>query len=97
MRYLYFLSFFLIFIIAVLFSIKNFQPVLLNFYYIQFELPLALVLTLELLAGVVLGLIAGFFRSYKLKAKNEQLHKQLLLAERELEELHTLKSAEQQD
>ena len=90
MKLLYYLFFFLIFIIAVLFSIKNLQPVPIDFYYARFELPLALVLTLELLAGVIIGLIVGFIRVITLKARCAKLSRQVVSTQRKLEELRAL-------
>ena len=72
---------------GLLFSLNNLNPVSINFYYTHIEIPLALALTLELAAGVVLGLLVGFSRNFRIKSECQKLHKQLALAEQELENL----------
>ncbi len=88
MRVIYILMFVFIFIIALLFSLLNLNPVTVYFYKgFGIELPLALVLTLELLAGVLLGLTVRAVQFMLLKAKYNKVKKQLLQAEEKLNSL----------
>jgi len=85
---LYFLVFLVIFIIALAFSLLNLDPVKIYFYKgIGIELPLALVMTLELLAGVIIGYSVRLLRYMKLSSECARLRKQLLDAEQEIEAL----------
>lgn len=90
MKIVYFLSFLVIFIIALLFSLLNLDPVKLYFYKgLYIELPLALLLTLELLAGVIIGLSVRFFRVFRLKSDCAKVQKKLYQAEAELQSMRT--------
>ncbi len=81
-KILYFLIFCAIFIIALVFSLQNLDPVKVYFYRgaakeLAVEMPLALALTLELFAGVIIGYSFLMFRYLKLKAENVRLKRQL--------------------
>lgn len=81
-RILYFSLFGAIFLIALIFSLQNLDPVKVYFYRgigkeLAFEMPLALILALELLAGVVIGYSVQMFRYLQLKAENSRLKRQL--------------------
>ncbi|MGH8498262.1 MAG: lipopolysaccharide assembly protein LapA domain-containing protein [Methylococcales bacterium] len=72
-----------ILLIALVFSLQNLDHVKVYFYRgvgkeLAIELPLAWALTLELLAGVVIGISILLIRYLKLKAENARLKKQLL-------------------
>ncbi len=86
---IYALVFAVIFLIALAFSMKNLQPVSVNLFIGKISMPLALALTIELLAGVAIGVAVQIIRVLRLKAENGRLRKQLALAEHELEELHS--------
>lgn len=79
-----FLFFLVVFIIALAFSILNIHPVEVNFYYGKVTLPFALVLTLELLAGVFIGITGCFMQYLRLKTQHAKLKKQLNQAEKQL-------------
>lgn len=81
-KILYFSLFALIFIIALIFSLQNLDLVKVYFYRgtdkeLAFEMPLALLLTIELLVGVVIGYSVRLLRYLKLKAENSGLKRQL--------------------
>ncbi|MCI0654754.1 MAG: lipopolysaccharide assembly protein LapA domain-containing protein [Methylococcaceae bacterium] len=83
-RILYFSLFGVIFLIALVFSLQNLDPVKVYFYRgvgkeLALEMPLALVLTLELLVGVVIGYSVRMIRYLQLKAENSRLKRQLQL------------------
>lgn len=88
-KVIYALIFAAIFVIALFFSLKNLQPVSINLFIGTFSMPLALALTIELLAGVAIGLAVQFTYVLRLKTANGRLRKQLAVAEQEIEDLHT--------
>lgn len=75
MKILPLILFFMIFIIALVFSISNFQAVEINLYFTSISLPLALALTIELFAGIAIGYFIAFFQILKLKSQYAQLNK----------------------
>ena len=71
-------SFFgLIAIIALIFSLLNFQAVEINLYLTTIKMPLALALTIELFAGIFIGFLAAFMHIVKLKSQFKSLNKQV--------------------
>ncbi|PKM12292.1 MAG: hypothetical protein CVV13_05875 [Gammaproteobacteria bacterium HGW-Gammaproteobacteria-3] len=76
MKLLATLVFFVIFTVALIFSVLNFQAIQINFFFTSFSLPLALALTLELLAGIIIGLLIAAIRILKLQAQYSKLIKQ---------------------
>ena len=81
-KILYFALFGLIFLIALVFSLQNLDSVKVYFYRgvdkeLAVEMPLALLLTIELLAGVLIGYSVRLLRYLKLKAENSRLKRQL--------------------
>ncbi len=61
MRYLYTLTGFLIFLIALGFALKNAEPITLRYYLgFAWQAPLSLTLLVAFVAGVVAGLAACF-------------------------------------
>ncbi len=71
-------SFFaLIAIIALIFSLLNFQSVEINLYITTINMPLALALTIELFAGIFIGFLAAFIHIVKLKSQYKSLNRQV--------------------
>ena len=69
-------SFFaLIAVIALIFSLLNFQSVEINLYITSIKMPLALALTIELLAGIFIGFLATFMHIIKLKSQYKSLNR----------------------
>ena len=71
MKILAFISFAIIFVIALIFSLRNFQPVEIDLFLFSISLPLAVALTLELFAGVFLGVFATLMQ-IKFKQASKQ-------------------------
>ena len=95
MKILYLIAFFLIFVVALLFSLLNWHPVDIYFYKdFSISMPLVLALTLEFLAGIVIGLSARAMRIMKLKSEHEKLEQKLIQAEEEIRSLRTSKGNE---
>jgi len=71
-------SFFgLIAIIALIFSLLNFQSVEINLYITTIQMPLALALTIELFAGIFIGFLAAFMHIVKLKSQYKSLSRKV--------------------
>ncbi|NOQ77671.1 MAG: DUF1049 domain-containing protein [Methylococcaceae bacterium] len=77
MKIVLFIVFSVVFIIALIFSLLNFHLVEINLGFTSLNLPLAVALTIELFAGVVIGLLVAFLKILKLKSDYAQLDKQL--------------------
>ena len=71
-------SFFtLIAIIALIFSLLNFQTVEIDLYITTIHMPLALALTIELFVGIFIGFLAAFMHIVKLKSQYKSLNRQV--------------------
>ncbi len=77
MKVLVLINFAIIFFVALIFSILNFHPVQINLYFTSVSLPLAVVMTLELLAGIIIGILVMFMRILKIKARYALTNKKL--------------------
>jgi len=77
MKIILFVVFSVVFIIALIFSLLNFHLVQINLGFTSLNLPLAVALTIELFAGVIIGLLVAFLKILKLKSEYAQLDKQL--------------------
>lgn len=75
MKLLVTVFFFIIFAVALIFSLLNFQSVEINFFFTTFSLPLALALTIELFAGIIIGLLVAAMQILKIKAQYSKLSK----------------------
>lgn len=77
MKFLSIVIFVSIFFVALIFSILNFHSVQINLYFFTISMPLALALTLELLAGIVIGLMVSSINLLKLKSQYAKLMKKI--------------------
>lgn len=82
MKILALITFIIIFFIALVFSVLNFHPVEINLYYTSLQMPLALVMTLELIAGIVIGVLATFVHIVRLKSQYAKLNKKMRQVEK---------------
>lgn len=76
MRIIVIIFFSLIAIMALIFSLRNFQTVEIDLYLTTIHMPLALALTIELFAGIFIGFLAAFMHIVKLKSKYKSLNRQ---------------------
>lgn len=76
MRILVIAFFALIAVIALIFSLRNFQIVEVDLYLTIIQIPLALALTIELFAGIFIGFFAAFIHIVKLKSQYKLLNRQ---------------------
>ena len=77
MSYVKYALILLVVLLGLAFHLRNEQLVLIDFYLGSLELPLSLALALTLLAGAVLGVLAGLPTWLKLKRDKAKLGKQL--------------------
>ena len=68
MKLLVMIVFTVIFITAVVFASFNLHSINVSFYFSSTSLPLALVLALELFAGILMGILVTFIYIIKLKS-----------------------------
>ena len=77
MKLIILIIFSVIFFIALIFSVMNFHLVQINLGFTSISLPLTIALTIELFAGIVIGLLGALFQITRLKSDYAQLNKQL--------------------
>ncbi|GFO71958.1 lipopolysaccharide assembly protein A [Bathymodiolus japonicus methanotrophic gill symbiont] len=77
MRIVIFAFFSLIAVIALIFSLRNFQIIDIDLYFTTIRMPLALALTLELFAGIFIGFLVAFIHILKLKSQYRLLDKKV--------------------
>ncbi len=77
MKFLALIIFLAIFIVALIFSVLNFQFVEINLYFTTISLPLTVALAIELIAGIAIGFLAAMVHILKLKSQYAQLNKKL--------------------
>ena len=77
MRLIIVTFFFLIAIIAVVFSLRNFQIVEIDLYFTTISMPLALALTIELFGGIFIWFRAALAHIVKLKSKYKLLDRKV--------------------
>ena len=77
MKLIILIIFSVVFFIALIFSVLNFHSVQINLGFTSISLPLTLALTIELFAGIVIGLLAALFQIMRLKSDYARLNKQL--------------------
>jgi len=77
MKIIVLIVFIVIFVVAVIFSVLNFHLVQINLGLTSISLPLTVALTIELIAGIAIGLLAAFLQIMRLKADYARLNKTL--------------------
>ena len=82
MKILYSLGFFLVFAVALTFTLLNLKPVPVYFFHnFSVEIPLAVALTIELLVGLIIGMTVRAVQVRRLKVEVTRLEKDLKRAE----------------
>ena len=77
MKLILLILFFCLFFVALIFSVLNFHLVQINLGFTSLSLPLTVALTIELIAGILIGWLAAFLQIVKLKSDYAELNKQL--------------------
>ena len=77
MKFIAISIFVVIFMVALVFSVLNFQLVDINLYFLTISLPLTVALTIELFAGILIGYLVAMINIIKLKTKYTQLSRKV--------------------
>lgn len=79
-----------VFAIAASFSALNPSPVTINFYVIEFNLPLSVVVVIAMLTGALITGFAFAMSTLRLRYENTRLRKKLSVSEQEINSLRIL-------
>lgn len=82
MKLIALICFTIIFMIALIFSVLNFHLVQINLFFTTLQLPLALVLVMQLITGIIIGVLAIFYQMIQLKTQYTDLNKKLSKVEK---------------
>ena len=82
--------FIIIFSIGAAFSAINLNPITINYYLGSVAIPLSIMVILSLVAGIIIGAIAIYITSLRLRYENSRLQKKLFLSEQEVNSLRIL-------
>lgn len=89
-RFLTLFSIILVAFIGLAFAVMNAGSVELKYYLGSFTLPLALLLAITLLLGVVVGALAGIGVALRQRHENARLRKRMNLLEAEIKNLREI-------
>lgn len=89
-RLFYFLIFIVVFVLGITFAGRYAEPVTIDYYFGQLPIPLSLLLAFILLAGAILGMLAGLSTIIKLKRQNRRLLKSMKWVEKENADLRAI-------
>lgn len=90
-RKIFFISIFLLaFIASIAFAAFNTQAVTLNVYFSEWQLPLAVLMIIVLLIGLLTGAAIILLSTIRLRLANRRLQNKLQIAEQELNSLRIL-------
>lgn len=79
-----------VFAVGAAFSAINTDPVIINYYLGTLTAPLSVVMILSIVAGIILGAIAIYASTLRLRYENRRLHKKLDVSEQEINSLRIL-------
>jgi len=85
-----FTVFFSFFLISTAFAVFNMQTVTLDLFFVQWQLPLAILLIAILLLGLMLGAVIITLSTIRIRYDNHRLENKLQNAEQELNSLRIL-------
>ena len=77
-------------VIGLSFAVLNSQPVSLNYYFGEQEVPLSMIVVLSLAAGAVIGVMVSAGLIFRLKAQLGRLRRKLRDAEKDMDQLRVL-------
>lgn len=78
------------FLLSAAFAAFNMQPVSLDLLFIQWQLPLAVLMIAFLLLGLLIGAMLILLGTIRIRYQNHQLSSKLQIAEQELNSLRIL-------
>ncbi len=82
--------FVIIFSIGAAFSAINLNPVVINYYVDSVSTPLSIMVIISMVTGIIIGAIAIYTSTLRLRYENNRLHKKLSLSEQEVNSLRIL-------
>ena len=77
-------------LLGVSFSVLNAQPVTLDYYFSNGEIPLSIIVVASLSLGVILGMASSLLVVYRIRRELAKARKQLLLKEKEINNLRAI-------
>lgn len=89
-RILTVIIFIIVFTVGAAFSAINTNPVDINYYMGTLTVPLSLIMILSLIIGIILGAIAIFINSLRLRYENRRLNKKIAISDQEINSLRIL-------
>ena len=89
-KYLSIIVFLLIFVVSLVFFLKNNQIITFNYLIDSQELSLSVLLFISLSIGTVLGILAWLPKIFSLKHRISRLQRQVKLTEKELNNLRVM-------
>jgi lipopolysaccharide assembly protein A len=90
MRLLVLLFYIIIILVGVSFAALNASSVEVNFYFQKITMPIAVLMTIMLGIGLLLGFLLFLYRYWRLKIDYAKLKSQLKLTEKEIKNLRTM-------
>lgn len=82
--------FLLIFIVSLVFFLKNNQMINFNYLVASLDISLSLLLFISLCVGAFLGILAWLPKVFSLKSRISKLEKQVKITEKELDNLRVM-------
>ncbi len=82
--------FVIVFAVGAAFSAINTNPVIINYYLGTLTAPLSVVMILSIVAGIILGAVAIFASTLRLRYENRRLNKKLNVSEQEINSLRII-------
>ncbi len=90
MRILMLITYILLIIIGVSFAALNASAVVVNFYFKTVAMPISVLMTIMLGAGIFIGFILFVSRYWRLKIECHKIKNQLKLTEKEIKNLRSI-------
>ena len=80
----------LVFLLGVIFTLLNQNSVKINFHLSQFELPLAVIIIIAIMLGVIMSFIVCYGSTLKYRVEIRGLRKKISLLELEIQNLRKM-------
>lgn len=77
-------------VIGLSFAVLNSQPVALNYYLGERDIPLSIIVVVSVAVGAVVGVVVSAGMILRLRARSARLRRQLRDAENDMEQLRVL-------